>query len=263
MTAIAIDVTGNGPPLVLLHGVGANRFIWRHVSPRLGGERRVLAPDLPGFGESPPAGSGFGLGQVAAVLAEAVIEQTGGAFDLVGNSLGGAVALQLAADRPELVRRLVLAAPAGFSPAPWPVAEMAGRLAGPAIRLRRMVGAPVAGVPVVRRALLWGAIAEPQRLPSDDARTMLLGSRGSSRIGAAVTAVLRADMRPVLARVDAPLGLLWGERDRVVPISTLELIRSSHPHVVVETIPDAAHVPQLERPEEFVSGLLGLLERLG
>lgn len=259
---IAIDETGHGRPLVLLHGVGANRAIWRRVTPALAEDHHVIAPDLPGFGESSPAGEGFELDTAAAALADRLAQCAGEPFDLLGNSLGGAVALSLASVRPDLVRRLVLAAPAGFAPRSSPVAAAAGAFSDPAVRIRRRVGAPIARSSTARRALLWGAIAEPQRLSADDARMMLRASSGSTRIGAAVAAVLQADLRSELGRVEAPLGVIWGWRDRVIPISTLRHIRAARPDVVVATIPRAAHVPQVERPAEFVAAVRRLLERL-
>lgn len=257
-----IDAAGNGAPLVLLHGVGANRSIWRDAARELSAERLVLAPDMPGFGESPPAGDRFSLDATADALADAIASRTDEPFDLVGNSLGGAVAVVLACRRPELLSRLVLVAPAGFSPRPWLVAEAAGRVSGPMTSLRRKVGTPLAGSGVARRALLWGSVAAPQRMPARDARTMLQGSRGSSEVGAAIEAVLRCDLSDDLRRSRVPLGLIWGERDRVVPIKGMHKILAARPDAIAETIADAAHVPQIERPTEFVAALRGLLARL-
>ena len=259
---IAIDQAGQGRPLVLLHGVGASRGVWRRVTPALAEDRHVIAPDLPGFGESTPAAEGFELDVVAAALADSLADCAGEPFDLLGNSLGGAVAVALASERPELVRRLVLAAPAGFASRPPPIAAAAGALADRAIAARRIIGAPAARSATARRALLWGAIAEAERLSADDARMMVRASVGSTRIGASVTAVLRADLRGELARVEAPLGLIWGWRDRIVPIATLRTIRAVRPDAVVATIPRAAHVPQVECPHEFVTALKHVLNRL-
>ena len=207
---IAIDVSGSGEPLVLFHGVGASRIVWRHVTPLLAPRRLVIAPDLPGFGESAPAGPGFDLETTAAALAEPLAEQAGGRFDLVGNSLGGAVAVELAALRPDLIRRLVLSAPAGFT-APKPaLADVAGALLGPLTTLRREIGVPLAASPTARSVLLFGAIAEPRRLSASDARIMLEASRGSTRIGAAVETLLSSDLSPVLEHVEAPVGVIWG-----------------------------------------------------
>lgn len=93
---IAIDVAGRGRAIVLLHGVGADRGIWRKVRDELASDRRVLAPDLPGFGDSTPVGEGFALDEAADALADGLRQRQTAAFDLVGNSLGGAVALVLA-----------------------------------------------------------------------------------------------------------------------------------------------------------------------
>jgi pimeloyl-ACP methyl ester carboxylesterase len=259
---IAIDAQGAGEPLALLHGVGANRGIWRRVTPALAAERLVLAADLPGFGDSPAVGPGFELERVADAVADALADRAGGRFDLVGNSLGGAVALVLARRRPEAVSRLVLGAPAGFSPRPNVISSVAGRLSGPAVAARRAFGSPLADVGIARRALLWGAVARPERMSGTDARAMLQASSRSTRVGAAVTAVLRADLRTQLEQVHAPLGLIWGERDGIVPIAALRTIRALRPDAVVETIADAAHVPQLERPDEFVAALGRILARL-
>src|SRR5262245_258975 len=113
---LSTDIAGSGEPLALVHGLGTNRAIWKGVIPMLAPSRRVLAPDLPGFGDSPPDGEGFGLDRAADALGESLDELVTGPFDLAGHSLGGAVALTLAVRHPELVRRLVLCAPAGFRP---------------------------------------------------------------------------------------------------------------------------------------------------
>ena len=225
------------------------------MTPLLSSKRRVIAPDLPGFGESPPAGPGFDLERTATALAGPLAERAPGGFDLVGNSLGGAVAVELAALRPDLIRRLLLSAPAGFTPPKPALADVAGTLLGPLTALRRTVGLPLAGSPAARRVLLYGAIAEPQRLSADDARLMLDASRGSTRIGAAVETLLKIDLVPVLQRVKAPIGVIWGTHDRVVPIAALQRIREIRDDVAVEILDDAAHVPQLEHPAEYVEAL--------
>jgi pimeloyl-ACP methyl ester carboxylesterase len=261
---VAVEARGTGEPLVLLHGLGASRRLWYRVTPLLAESgRRVLALDLPGFGDSPPAGPGFEFAAVTGALAQALTHRSRRPFELLGHSLGGAVALQFAIEYPELVRRLVLAAPAGFSPRPRPIADIAGTLAGPALCLRRIAGGPLSVSPSARRAILWGAVAEPQRLAQGDARLIVSSSAAATRLGPALTTLLRTDLRPLLRRLDTPMGLIWGERDRVVPIATLDTIRKLRPDVVAETIPGAAHIPQLERPAEFVGALQRVLERLG
>src|ERR1035441_9740051 len=97
-------------------------------------------------------------------VASAASEHVTEPFDLVGNSLGGAVALILALQRPELVHRLVLVAPAGFSPRPRLVADALGRLSDPMIVFRRLLGNPLTSSGIGRRLLLSGTIAAPQQL---------------------------------------------------------------------------------------------------
>jgi len=259
---VAMDAMGSGEPLVLLHGLGASRRLWHRAMPLLSRDRLVIAPDLPGFGDSPPAGEGFEFEAVSEALAGPLRDRAGGPFDLLGASLGGAVALRFAVAHPELVRRLALAAPAGFSPRPGPVAFAAGRLADPALAVRRTVGAPIAVSARARRVLLWGAVAEPQRLRPADARLVFEGSGRATRLGPALEAVLRTDLRPLLGRLESPVGVIWGDRDRVVPISTLDFIRALRPDVIVETIPGTAHIPQLERPGAFVAAVRRVLARL-
>jgi pimeloyl-ACP methyl ester carboxylesterase len=152
--------------------------------------------------------------------------------------------------------------PAGFAPRPPALSAVAGLLGAPWIALRRRVGNELAWSGTARRVLLWGNVAEPHRLLSADARVMLEASRGSVQIGPALASVLQADLRDDLARLEVPLGVIWGEHDRIIPIGTLDTILELRPDTVVETIPAAAHVPHIERPAEFVAALRRVLERL-
>jgi pimeloyl-ACP methyl ester carboxylesterase len=256
---VAIDAQGDGPPLVLLHGVGTSRVVWRRALPLLAAERLVAAPDMPGFGASPPVGRGFALDRVADALAEDLEAELPTPFDLLGNSLGGAVALELAGRRPDLVRALVLAAPAGLAPLREPVPLLAGRAGSVLIAARRIAGAPLAGNGLVRRLLLFGTVADPVGVPADEARRMVRGSRGSVRVGAAITTVAAADLRHRLSALAMPVGFLWGAHDRVVPVSALPGLRALAPGAPAEVIAGAGHVPQVERPEEFAAAVDRLL----
>jgi pimeloyl-ACP methyl ester carboxylesterase len=259
---IAIDSAGSGQPLVLLHGVGASRAIWHRAMPLLATHRRVVAADLPGFGESPASGRGFDLDEAAEALAAGLDGRVEVPFDLLGNSLGGAIAVALASRRPQLVGRLILSAPALFAPRNPLLARAAGAAAGQLIGARRLLGTPLASSAAGRRLMLFGAVGEPGRLPAEDARLMLTASRAASRIPEAITAVLATDLRSRLAELEVPTGLIWGERDRVVSHQVLRDIRALAPALAVETIPRAGHVPQLERPREFAAAVERLLARL-
>lgn len=259
----AVDQRGEGDPLVLLHGVGTQRVIWRRVRPLLAARRRVVTLDLPGFGEAAPAGEGFELAAVAERVGQELdAAGVGSPFDLVGHSLGGAVALSLARSSPDLVRRLVLVAPAGMRPWPRLPAAALGLAAEGFLTARRALGAPLAGHPLGRRALLIGAVHDGARLPPAEARAMLEASRGASRTRGALAEAATVDLRWALADLRPPLGLLWGECDRVVPPAAMRALLAARPGTPSVTIPLTGHVPMMEEPEAFTRGVEELLDRL-
>ena len=265
---VATVSVGDGEPIVLLHGVGTNRTIWYRAAPLVAAEteggppRRVITPDLPGFGESAPAGPGFDLDVVADRLADGLAGATEGRFDLLGHSLGGAVATVLADRHPDLVRRLVLMAPAGFTPRPQRLGLLAGMAARGLIPVRREVGRRVAGSAAMRRLLLYGAVGDGSRLSPQDARLLLEASRGARRMRPAIAAVVGADLRPLLDRISVPFGLIWGEEDRIVDFSGFGRLADSHPQMPTAVLPDTGHAPQLEGPAEFAAALESVLAEL-
>jgi pimeloyl-ACP methyl ester carboxylesterase len=259
---VALDEAGSGEPLVLLHGVGTNREVWRHVVPALAAARRTIAVDLPGFGDSAPAGDGFDLDEVARGVADAVERRSGGGpFDLLGHSLGGAVAVVLARRRPDAVRRLLLLAPAGFAPRARAVAVIAGTVGERYLAVRRAVGRQLIDSALARRVLLWNAVYDGAQISPRDARFMLDASRRARRVRSAVEAVVAHDLRPELAAIRSPLGLLWGERDKVVSTSAMRALAATRPDIVAESIADTGHAPQIERPAEFVRAVGRVFER--
>jgi pimeloyl-ACP methyl ester carboxylesterase len=259
-TVIAMDVYGEGSPLVLVHGVATSRSIWRHVVPGLVQRHLVATPDMPGFGASPPIGRGFVLEDVADALADALAILPA-PFDLLGNSLGGAVAIVLAERRPDLVRRLILAAPAGLAPHRAPIPAIAGRVSATVVAARRRVAPRLVGNTAARRVLLYGLLTDPAAISPEEARATIAASRGAKRVGPAIAVVAAADLRARLAGLTMPVGFLWGDRDHLFPVSTLEELRALVPGSRAEVIAGAGHVPQLDAPDEFVAAVERLLEQ--
>jgi pimeloyl-ACP methyl ester carboxylesterase len=218
----------------------------------------VVTPDVPGFGASPPVGKGFVLEEVADALADGLADVPA-PFDLLGNSLGGAVALVLAERRPELVRSLILAAPAGMVPRRGPIPAVAGGVAPVLVGARRHAGPPLAGSALARRMLIAGIVVDPVGTPADEARAMMRASQGSTRIGAAIKTVAAADLRPRLATLQVPLAFLWGERDHLFPVALLPGLQALVPDARVEVIAGAGHVPQFDRPADFVAAVERLI----
>ncbi len=275
MSAIAsglhVEIAGAGEPLVLLHGIATDSGIWTTVLPELARERTVVSVDLPGFGRSAPVGEGFELPEVAAaILAGLEAHAVALPFDLVGHSLGGGVAIQFAAQFPAAVRRLVLVAPAGLRPFPPALAGLLG--SGPmpgliasgadAFLAARRGAAPLTDLAWGRRLLLALAVADGAHVPPTVARGMLEASLSARRTGPALATITTTDLRPRLAEITAPLGVIWGEADLTVPIRALEDLLEVRPDATVIRLPDTGHVPMVERPAEFTAALRRLLAAL-
>jgi len=255
VTGSSIDVAGCGDPLVLIHGLATTGSIWRHAAPLLARRRRVVTLDVPGFGSSRPVGRGFDIGAVAArVAAELHAARIAEPYDLVGHSMGAAVALTLAAQEPGAVRRLVLVSPAGLRPMPFVAAAVLGLVAEVYVPLRRRA-APLAGSSLGRRTLMSGGVADGGRLEADVVRELVGASRGARRIGPALTAVASADLREQLADLPLPVGAVWGREDRVIPPGGARTLQRLRPDAVCEVIDGAGHISMVEQPEAFVAAL--------
>jgi 3-oxoadipate enol-lactonase len=260
---LVIRDEGRGDPLVLVHGAGTSGAIWRRATPVLAPRRRVIAPDLPGYGGSPAVGPGFALEAVSDRLA-AGLEEAGvpAPYDLVGHSMGGGISILLAARHPERVRRLVLVAPAGLAALPRALAALLGTVAAPYAVARRRLASPLADSALVRRLALAGVARDGARVPAEHARAVLASSAGATRIGPGLASAAAADLRQALAGLKGPLGLVWGEHDPVIPRKRVEVIRDARPDVVLSIVPDTAHAPMLERPDAFCAALEDVLGRL-
>jgi pimeloyl-ACP methyl ester carboxylesterase len=248
---------------VLLHGLGTTRQIWSLVTEPLAAAHRVITLDLPGFGESAPVGDGFDLDQVTDRVARALaVHHVSAPFDLVGHSLGGALALTLAAHRPNLVRRLVLVAPAGLQRRRTP---LPGALLGPGatglFAARRRLAA-LSDLPWGRRLLLAYAAADGATISPGHARMMVEASAPAQRIAAATAVIAQADLMPMLRSTSAPLGLLWGRQDRAVPLALAAEIQTARPDAELEVVEWTGHVPMVERPDAFALALDRVLRRL-
>jgi pimeloyl-ACP methyl ester carboxylesterase len=263
LNEIAFDNQGSGEPLVLVHGLATTRVVWRRVLPLIARGRHVVTLDVPGFGESAAAGPGFALAEVAERI-DSGLERAGleRPYDLVGHSMGGAVALTLAGRGPEAIRRLVLVAPAGLRPMPAALARGFGSFAARAIPLRRRAAA-LADFRWGRRLLMTPGTAEPASLPPGEVRALLAASDGATRVAEALSTVAAADVRALLARLPVPVGAIWGTRDRIVPPGGIDTLLALRPEAVTATVARAGHIVMVERPEQFAAALENVLSRLG
>jgi pimeloyl-ACP methyl ester carboxylesterase len=259
---LAVEETGCGEPLVLIHGLATTRQIWSMVTPALAASHRVVTLDVPGFGESVPAGPGFELDAVAQRIARGLAARGVRApFDLVGHSMGAGIALALADARPRSVRRLILVAPAGLSSVPWPASTVLVAAADRLLAIRRALG-PLTDVRWGRRLLLGLAAADGAGIPPTQARLMIDASAGAQRTSTALAGITRGDLAALLQRNTVPLGVIWGAEDRTVRARNVDRVRAVRPDVQVVIIERAGHVPMVERPRAFAAALERLLTLL-
>jgi pimeloyl-ACP methyl ester carboxylesterase len=240
---IAYDRAGDGPPLVLLHPLGADRRVWDPIVGPLAATHEVIAIDLPGFGESLPlrctTPTPRALAEaVAALLDELAIQRP----HVVGNSLGGWVALELALAGG--AGRVTAIAPAGLWSAPLtPKSSLAHRLA----RTLEPLIEPAARTRRGRRLLLSGSVAYPERIPGRDA-AHLVHAYAHAPGFIAVNDAMRAATFTALDRIHCPVTLVWPEHDRLVA-------RPSRlpGNVTSVTLPGAGHVPMWDAPAALVA----------
>lgn len=215
---------GEGPPAVLVHGLSGSWRWWSPVSDSLAERRAVYVLDLPRLGRRLRAA------ELAAWLGR-WLQGTGlERVDLVGHSLGGLVAAELAALQPERIRRLALVAPAGIP---------CGR--GLLDRSLRLV------------ETLYDVRERLPTIVGDAVRT------GPLDIMRGVVFVSGRDLRADLAAVRAPSLLVWGERDQLVPTRVAEEWQVALPGSRLVLLP-CGHVPMWEAPDELAASLLAFLE---
>lgn len=248
-------------PLVMLHGIATNRQIWDMVVPELAIGRHVVTLDLPGFGGSAPVGEGFELERVARRIVRGLSARGIKRFDLVGHSLGGGVAIALAAAHPRRVRRLLLVAPAGLRPLPAAVGNLLAAGADAVLAARRGA-APLAEVWWGRKLLMAMTAADGAELPATLTRKMVAASASAQRTAPALQTITSTDLRPVLAGLDVPLGVIWGDEDKTVPIRALDDLLLARPDAAVARLARCGHVPMVERPDAFAAALDALLTGL-
>ncbi len=254
-------VGGAGPPLVLVHGLGGAAWNFTDVAPLLARRRRVLVPDLPGHGGTAALPQVETLSDLAGhVLAVAEHEELSPAAFL-GYSMGGPVSLRLAVERPEAVSSLVLVAPAGIVSTTrraelWLAAISALRPARKVARFRFLLArrpnlrAPIFGY--------WGA-DDPRALSPESVVGFLAAQPEHADVAGAARALLKDDPRPDLASVTCPTAVVWGARDRLIPLEDgFEYARRLG--CPLRVLPATGHLVVGECPEELAAVVEAFLE---
>ena len=231
---------GTGTPLLMLHGFTADSQSWAPLEKALGGDRPLIRIDLPGHGRSPRRRIGS-FAELARQVVEAFDEacRDHDRIDILGHSLGGALALALADIRPRRVRSLALIAPAGL---------------GPEINAQALAGITRASRAESLAPWLRLLTATPEAISDDYAKAaMRLRADAELRACQADLAgvlfpddVQPFDLRPALSRVECPATLIWGRKDHILP---WRQSISVHGDFALHLLADAGHVPQIECPD--------------
>ena len=255
----AFVLAGQGPAILLLHGLGCDHTTWERVIRSLARRYTVVAPDLLGHGSSAKPRADYSVGGYANGMRDLLTVLGIDRVTVVGHSLGGGVAMQFAYQYPERTERLVLVAPGGFGPEVTPLIrmittpgfhELMGVLTLPLLRRVGSVGLRAlshSGLPATRDLGEVAAIFE---------------SFADSRTRAAIRHVVRAviDWKGQIITMsdrayltaDMPMCVVWGDDDPVIPVEHAEIARVVSPTARVEIVPNAGHFPHKDHPERFV-----------
>ena len=255
---LAFRRAGKGPTLLLIHGITNSSQSWEPAIRLLARDYDVIAPDLPGHGDSDRQRGDHSLGAHACMVRDLLHLLEVDRATVVGHSLGGGVALQFAYQFPEMTERLVLVSSGGLGrdvsllirSAALPFAEQVL----PLLTAKPLVdaGTAVAGL-FARVGLQPGAdLAEISRG---------IASLGDTERRAAFVRTVRSVMSPLGQRVTAndrlylaagtPVQIVWGDRDPIIPVAHGRAATELLPHARLEVFEGSGHFPQLDDPQRF------------
>jgi len=270
-----IDFGGVGKPLLMVHGLGGSALNWMAVGPALAERYHSIAIDLVGFGQTPLHNRAATVGANADLVSEFIDKVIGEPVVLMGNSMGGHIAILESADHPQQVTECILvdpAVPIPITQAPRPNPLILGVAAAMSIpgladvlvqyRVRRL-GAET----VVRQALAL-ASADPSRvdpavveahvqLTRERAHLGLQNSRAFVQASRSI-ALRMADPRfwTRVKRIKAPTLVIHGALDRIIPLAAARELVRRRPDWTLHVIEGVGHVPMMETPDTFLSVLL-------
>jgi pimeloyl-ACP methyl ester carboxylesterase len=271
---------GTGPTFVLVHGLGGSHLNWAGVAPGLARRGRVLALDLAGFGLTPPEGRGTDVGSNWRVLGGFLAALELAPAILVGNSMGGMLAMIQCAHAPRTVEAMVLvdaafprARTVSSQPSPR-VAALFAIYASPRVggwfasaRVRRL------GAEGLVRETLRVCAADPSRLDPalvaahvELARLRLGFDYGTRAFLDAARSIFRAEVAPgryraVVRAARRPALVMHGARDQLVPVAAAEIAVRDHPDWELVVFDDLGHIPQMEAPDRWLQAVERWLDR--
>jgi pimeloyl-ACP methyl ester carboxylesterase len=249
---------GQGPALLLVHGMAGSAATWKAVLPRLARDYTVIAPDLLGHGKSDKPRTDYSLGAFAAGLRDLLVSQGIDRATVVGHSLGGGIALQMAYQHPERVERLILVGSGGL-----------GREVSPVLRLLTLPGSEYL-MPLIftsysreignRISMLLhrGGLRAPAAEETWRAYVSLTEGQNRDAFIKTLRSVIdlngqsvSAHDRLYLAR-HMPTLIMWGERDQIIPVSHAYDAHEAMAGSRLEIFPESGHFLHTEEPDRFI-----------
>jgi pimeloyl-ACP methyl ester carboxylesterase len=264
---VSYRTAGEGPVVLLIHGITGNSEQWGQVIPLLAEKYTVVAPDLLGHGLSAKPRGDYSLGAFAVGVRDLLIALGHRRATVVGHSLGGGIAMQFAYEYPVFAERLVLVSSGGL-----------GREVHPLLRAATLPGAELV-LPVIASQRLHGAgfgVAQVLKAlglrAGSDLEEMARGYASLADVGArqAFLHSLRAVIDPLGQRVSAtdrlylssllPSLIIWGRRDPLIPVSHSGIAHRAMPGSRLEVFDEAGHFPQLQEPVRFAQILRDFMD---
>jgi pimeloyl-ACP methyl ester carboxylesterase len=258
MRQAVVDEGDGDEVLLLIHGMAGSAQTWRAVLPQLAKKYRVIAPDLLGHGQSSKPRTDYSLGAFAVGLRDLLDELGVESATVVGQSLGGGVAMQFLYQHPDYCRRLVLISSGGLGPdvglilrllaAPGAEFVMPVIAPSPVLRAGNAVKSWLssAGLRSPRGAEMWSAYSSFGDAETRQAFLRTLRSVVDYR-GQAVSALNRLNLREGL-----PILAIWGEEDNIIPVDHAYAALEARPDCRLEILPGVGHFAQVEAPDRVI-----------
>lgn len=248
------ELRENRQTLILVHGFGANKENWLELAQQLEGEYNIVAPDLPGHGDSVQNPElAYGIPRQAQRLMQLLDRLDIEHAHLAGNSMGGAIVAVTAAEYPGRVTSLSLLNTAGIHDHP---AELDRHLA-------RGENPLVLDDPSDYDELMAFAMNEPPFIPWPISAVMAREAYGNRDINRKIFEDMETDremdFRAILARIQAPTLVLWGADDRIIDAANAPLVAEAIPDSRLEILEDIAHMPMIEAPEKTAELMRALI----
>jgi pimeloyl-ACP methyl ester carboxylesterase len=263
----AFRMTGEGPPLLLIHGIGDNSSTWSQVLPELARRYTVIAPDLLGHGMSDKPRADYSIAAYACGMRDLLGVLGVDEVTVVGHSLGGGIAMQFAYQFPERCSRIVLVSSGGVGREVHPLLRVAG---GPGADTGLAVATSGAvrtaarlAAPLLRHGLGLGADFDYVMERYQDLTNLTARKAFLRTLRAAVD--LRGQHITMLDRcyltAGMPTLILWGGLDRVIPVAHAVRAHKAMPGSRLEIFDRAGHFPHHDEPERFVKTVETFLDR--